>query len=382
MPDKRLQLNLNAIFSSCPLIPVAIVYIFGVISGKFFVFHLFILIFILMGYAFSFFIKNTVFRNMLFYFMVFIIGNLFINYAGQYNVGPKAPSIRENLRRTIYYNVPEGEERNLLAGLFLGERQKVSKELLDIMQNTNTIHILAISGDHIGFIGIIFMGLLRLLMVPRKLSVFIAFLGVFAYVWMLGWQAPTFRAVIMFGVFAFSWILDRPSNMINTLAFAALVILIVNPQSLFQIGFQLSFVIVLGLIIFPPKPEYGYITKLLWGSGVAWLVSFPLIAHYFQVVSFVSIFANIIMVTGISIVLAIGFMSIIAGNIVIALSGVFNAVNYFIIKFLICFLKYVADIPFGYFYVENFSLLLVFLSYTSICILFLSLSHKRDFMIK
>lgn len=382
MPDNNSQYNLYQLFSKYPLVPVVISYILGLISGKLFYVSLYFSALIIVNFIFSVFIRSTLYKAVSFYILIFIFGNLFINYAGQYNMGPKAPAVRENLRKIIYYNVPEGEERNLLAGLFLGERQKVSRELLDIMQNTSTIHILAISGDHIGFIGLIFMGLLRLMMVPRKISVFVAFLGVFIYVWMLGWQAPTFRAVIMFGVFAFGWMLDRPSNMINTLAFAALVILLVNPQSLFQAGFQLSFVIVLGLLLFPPKPECGYFVKLLWGSSVAWLVSFPLTAHYFQIVSFVSIFANLVMVTGISIVLAIGFMSIVAGNILIALSGVFNAVNYYLVKFLISFLKCVANIPFGYFYVENFSVYLIFLSYFSIWILFLSLSYKKDFVIK
>jgi competence protein ComEC len=382
MSDNNSRYNFYNACSSCPLLPVVIVYMAGIVSGKCFSAAVYLAIAAGTGLLFSFFIRNLYLKAAIFYAFVFLMGNLFFQFIQEKDTGPRHISAREKIRKIIYYNVPEGEERDLLAGLFLGERRKVSKELVEILQNTNTIHILAISGDHIGFIGLIFVGVLRLILVPRKLSVFIAFIFVLSYVSMLGWQAPTFRAAVMFGVFAFGLILDRPFNVMNTLSFAALVILLLSPQSLFQPGFQLSFIIVLGLLIMPPKNSCNYFNKLLWSSFVAWLCSVPLVAHYFQVFSPISVIANIVMVSGISIVLAIGFMSILAGSIYIVLSGIFNAVNYFIIKSLICFLKFIYNVPLGYFYVSNFEIHLVIILYISIGVLFLSLSRKREIVIQ
>lgn len=274
---------------------------------------------------------------------------------------PRCDFLREDIRRIIYYNMPNGEERDLLTGLFLGERFGISEELLDVLKNTNTMHILAISGLHVGFIGVILAGIFRLMLIPRKLSALLALFGVLLYVSIVGWRPPAFRAAVMFGVLASGWIIDRPGNSINTLALAALVILLSNPQALFQAGFQLSFIIVLCLLL-AVSSQKGF-KGLIRGSCIAWIGSLPLTAYYFKVISPVAVLANLVVVPGISIVIALGFTSILLGSVYIGISGVFNTASYFLIKGLIGFLGLIADIPYAYFYIRDFPVYLVFLSY-------------------
>lgn len=362
-----------------PLVPIAVIYICGIIFAKY--------IFVPCEIIFAIVVLYMIYRKnqygrILFYLLVFLMGCAFYQLIPEFKINTRFNFVREYIRKIIYYNVPTGDERNLLAGLFLGERQNVSDSLVKLMRNTNTIHILAISGDHIGFIGLILVGVFRLINIPRKVSALIALICIFVYVSMIGWQAPTFRAAVMFGTYAVGWILDRPSDNINTLSLAALIILLVNPSMLFQAGFQLSFVIVLVLIMMMPEIRGGYLKKTLLGSAVAWVGCMPLVAFYFQIISPISIIANLVMVTGISLVLAIGFTSILSGMIYIGVSGIFNAVNYFIVKTLIGFLALISKIPFGYFYIEDFPVRWVFISYLVIGIVFLSLSFRSSSVVE
>lgn len=364
------------LFCKRPLVPVAISFICGIAFAKFFcipplVFFIALIVCIIGK-------RNECF----FYISIFFIGYAFYRFMPYYNPDTGFGSVREYIRGIIYYNMPCGDERNLLSGLFLGERQRLSKEITDVLRNTNTIHILAISGDHIGFIALMFVGILRLALIPRKIASFIALACVIIYVSMIGWQAPTFRAVVMFGVFAAGWIIDRPTDIINTLALAAIVILIVTPSALFDAGFQLSFVIVLSLLIAVPNIRGNYLKKTLCGSAVAWVGCMPLAAYYFNVISPVSILANLVTVGAVSIILAVGFTSILFGSIYIGISGVFNTVNYFIAKNLLAFLNRVSDIPYGYFYIEKIPVYIVFLSYAVIGIVFFSLSKKTDSVVE
>lgn len=357
-----------------PLVPIAIAYICGIIFARYFYIPWWLCILVIL----------IPYKKPRFYLCIFVIGYLFYQLSLQYPPGrtPGCDFLKEHIRRIIYYNIPYSEERNLLAGLFLGERYRISSEVLDVLRNTNTMHILAISGLHVGFIGIMLVGVFRLMFIPRKFSALFAILGVLIYVSIVGWRPPAFRSAVMFIVFAMGWIIDRPSDTINSLALAAIIILLIIPQALFQAGFQLSFIIVLGLLVAVPFIKGTYIKKALWGSTVAWFCSLPLVAYYFKVISPVSILANLIIVPGISIVIALGFTSILLGSIYIGISGVFNTANYFLINGLLKTLGCISKIPFGYFYIQDLPVYLVFIAYLVIGIVFFSLSQKRDFVIE
>lgn len=320
------------------------------------------------------------YKRIRFYLSIFIIGYLFYQLSLHYNFSPGCDFLKEYIRGILYYNMPYGDERNLLTGLFLGERHRISKELIDVLRNTNTMHILAISGLHVGFIGIMLVGVCRLLFIPRKISALLALFGVLVYVSMVGWQPPAFRSAVMFCVFAMGWIIDRPSNPVNSLALAAIIILLITPQALFQAGFQLSFVIVLCLLL--AVPSIKGVKGILWTSCVAWIGSLPLVAYYFKVISPIAILANLVIVPGITIVIALGFTSILLGSIYIGISGVFNTTNYFLARVLIKFLGVISEVPHGYFYIQDFPIYLVFFSYLVIGIVFFFLFQKRESVVE
>lgn len=363
-------------FNKHPLVPVAVCYIGGLIFARYFYIPLWLPVFLAVWCLVA--LASPV-RQPAFFICVFILGYFFYRVSLHYSfdLSFHCRFLKENIRGIILFNIPPGEEKDILAGLFLGERFGISDNLMEILRRTNTIHILAISGLHVGCIGIMLLGVLRLVLVPRKAAALLSLLGVILYVSVVGWRAPTFRATVMFAVLVFGWVIDRPVDMINSLALAALVILILTPQELFSAGFQLSFVIVLGLLLAAPLIKGFWLKKALWGSATAWLGSVPLVAYYFGIISPIAILANLVVVPGITVVIALGFASILAGNICLAFAGIMNAANYFLVYMLIMFLKFVYAVPGGYFYIKHFQGYMVWLAYAAMGGILYSLFCKK-----
>jgi len=140
-----------------------------------------------------------------------------------------------------------GDARSVLRGLLLGRSDALPEELLDSFRRSGTVHVLAVSGLHVGFIGLIAYALLRAARLsPRAARLSVApCLVLFALV--VGPRPSVVRAVTMAVVVIVAWTLERRTPLLNTVGVAALVLLIARPGALFDLGFQLSFGATLGL---------------------------------------------------------------------------------------------------------------------------------------
>ena len=115
------------------------------------------------------------------------------------------------------------------------------------------MHILAISGFNVGIVAYVIFLFLKIFPLGRRGHYILTILILIVYAVLTGGQPPVVRATIMAVVFLAGFILEREPESINTLSCAALFILLVNPVNLFDVGFQLSFVSVLAIIVFYPK---------------------------------------------------------------------------------------------------------------------------------
>ena len=102
------------------------------------------------------------------------------------------------------------------------------------------MHIFAISGLHIAFIATILVSLLKVVRVRRRISGIIVIPLLWFYIGATGWQPSAIRSAVMMTIIIAGWIFKRPSDLLNSLAAAALVILLWDPQALFSASFQLS----------------------------------------------------------------------------------------------------------------------------------------------
>jgi competence protein ComEC len=232
--------------------------------------------------------------------------------------------VRRPIRDFLVRKLAEPKQ-GLYSALILGERQGIDPELRERFNITGLGHILAVSGLHIGLIAWLSFSLLRWLMSLsyrltlwidiRKAAAVMTCFPVIAYACMAGFQVSTQRAMIMVLIFLFSIIIGREKETWSTLAFAAFMVLVIDPDAIFSISFQLSFVAVIGILWFVPGiikriPDpfassgrqnilsriYLYVSGLIVVTLCAAVFLMPFTTFYFHRISLVTIPANLMTV--------------------------------------------------------------------------------------
>ncbi|WP_223032816.1 ComEC/Rec2 family competence protein [Hanstruepera marina] len=217
----------------------------------------------------------------------------------------------------------EPNEMAVIKALFLGQRQDISNELRQQYVDAGAIHILAISGLHVGIILIILNNLFRFFRRFKKGYIFktiIILILLWAFAIIAGLSPSVLRAVTMFSAVAIAMNLKRPYNIYNTLAISAFVLLLFNPMLLFEIGFQLSYLAVIGIVSIQPllfnaiKTKYWFINKvliLLTVSIAAQIGVLPLSLFYFHQFPGLFFISNVVIIPFLGFILSCGFIVIV-----------------------------------------------------------------------
>ncbi len=204
------------------------------------------------------------------------------------------PVLREKAIEALRSFEIDNRELGVISALVLGKRELVENDLREAFANTGTVHILAVSGLHVGIIYLFAASLLGKIM-PRKSTRLIKLMIVISLLWLYagitGFSPSVLRAATMFSFLAIGKFDKRVSNVYNMLAASALVLLLVDPFLILQVGFQLSYLAVTGIVfIFPKfyslaKMPTVFLDKawaLFCVSIAAQLATFPLSIYYFN----------------------------------------------------------------------------------------------------
>ncbi|MBD3384550.1 DNA internalization-related competence protein ComEC/Rec2 [candidate division KSB1 bacterium] len=278
----------------------------------------------------------------------------------QHIVYPVRRGIRAAVKRYM-----DSREGALLLGLLLGSRSEIDSDVREDFSDAGVIHVLAVSGLHVGFVVAALFLLFTLVRLPQPWRTLLVLIGLFFYIHLTGCKAPVMRASLMAAVLLTARLLQRPVNIINALALAALAILFINPLDLFQVGFQLSFAAVLGIVLiynrfqslfrnrFRKWQERGnhfrlYLSGLFFVSVSAQLATLPLTAFYFGKIPVVSLFANLIVVPVTGIVVALGYISSLVTLFSSFVGQVYACTNELLLKALIAFIHAAAQLPFAF----------------------------------
>lgn len=230
--------------------------------------------------------------------------------------------IKSKLLKSYQVDSFKSDNYNLLMALLFGEKTELSKELSNKYTQAGIVHILAISGLHIALIYGIVLWLTKPLQRLKKGKVYIFLISLsvlWFYAVLAGFSASIVRAAVMFSIIAFAKILNRQATIYNSLALSAMLLLLYNPNYLFDVGFQLSFAAVLSIVVFQPfvqKYNYSkyYIVKetksLLLISLVAQIGVLPLTLYYFGQFPLLFLVANLIAIPLSSIILVLGLVLI------------------------------------------------------------------------
>lgn len=215
----------------------------------------------------------------------------------------------------------------LLRALIIGDRSGLGESTTEAFRQAGLAHLLAISGQHVGLVAIVFFFLCRglLYLVPRvglwvpvqKLAWFGALVPTVVYVGLAGFPVSALRALILLSVFAMTFVCQRSRDLWSALALAGFVILLMDPASLFSSSFQLSFVAVAAMILFLGDMKPGILSKVLSIFFTSLIVTFltaPLLAYYFRAIPLAGLLANVIAIPLLGIVvLPLSLLTIIVG---------------------------------------------------------------------
>lgn len=203
-------------------------------------------------------------------------------------------SLRAYLEKTLEERY-DGDDEQLFKALVIGKRKGISPEIRDPFMKTGTSHLLAISGLHMGLIAGAFYLLLLILRFGQKGAACGAALLVVVHIFVAGAGIPVQRAGLMSLVVFISLVTERNTSSLNTFFFALSIILILDPQAVRSIAFQLSFISVLSLVLWSGVlDEHWKPGETVLRSFIVLVGTFPLVLYHFNVFSCVSVFANVL----------------------------------------------------------------------------------------
>lgn len=228
-------------------------------------------------------------------------------------------------------DINENEDAAVIKTMLLGDKSDLSSETKILYQRSGIIHILAISGLHIGLLAGIIEWLLERLRVRKSIAVIIVILLAVVYGIMTGFSDATLRAVLMLTIGRIAFLLGRSPDMPTSMIEALLIMVIHNPDSLFSTGMLMSYMAVLGVITgeminhhifdrrsfkFLKKKQKARVKGFAEGFVISMSINLwmmPLIMHTYYEVPIFSLFLNLIIIPLLTIVVALGFVTALLG---------------------------------------------------------------------
>ncbi|HXA45231.1 MAG TPA: ComEC/Rec2 family competence protein, partial [Candidatus Angelobacter sp.] len=301
-------------------------------------------------------------------------------------------------RSTLALGLPvEDEPLRLLWAMTLGWRTAFSGDISDPFLQAGTMHMFAIDGLRIALCSGILIALMRVLQLSRAWCGAVAIPLIWFYTAATGWESSALRASLMMTIVIGGWALKRPVDLLNSLALAAVVILVCEPRQLFEASFQLSFFVMLAIALMLPVlndladrwlqhdpllPEEvlsGWQKTWHWLvhrfaryfalAFAAWVGSLPLSIKYFHLFSLISTPANLLAVPLGTGALMANLGALVTGTWLPGATVLFNHAAWGFMVAMTWVSIEAAKIPGAYFYVPDISWLTIALYYAGIILL-------------
>ncbi len=186
------------------------------------------------------------------------------------------------------------EDYAIITALLLNNRDHIPYEIKNAFTETGMYHLLAISGLQISLIFIAVSFFLSLFYIPRKANFLISSIIIFFYAMLLNFIPSVFRAFLFALIFSISNLFERKVNMLNVFGLSLFINLFISPTEIYDIGFQLSYLAVLGMIYSPFNYSNNYILNIVKASISAQLFTTPILLYHFSKAPILYFFGNII----------------------------------------------------------------------------------------
>jgi competence protein ComEC len=282
-----------------------------------------------------------------------------------------------------------GDELAVLSALTLGDKNLLTNDIRNVFAASGAMHVLAVSGLHVGIIYVI----LNLLVsyfdknkYLRKAKVFILLAALWAFAFITGLSPSVMRACSMFSFIVIGENLRKRTNTFNTLAVSAFLLILINPLIIYEVGFQLSYLAVASIVYYQPRLSKLYtpknkIAQYIWGlltvSIAAQIGTLPVGLFYFNQFPVYFWLSNFVVIPAAGIILYTSVAFFILGSIPLLGPFISIILNY-IVKGLIWCVRYIEGMPGSVIEHVNISLLQTMLIFTLIIFLTLLLIYKRS----
>ncbi|TWU23488.1 ComEC family competence protein [Novipirellula galeiformis] len=275
----------------------------------------------------------------------------------------------------------------LAVALVIGQRDFVDPETRDLLLVTGTAHLLSVSGLHLAIVIILASGIAILLRFPLGAKIVWVLAICCLYTAITGGRPPVMRAAVLVAMVMFSLWFKRPAQPINTLSLAALILLAINPENLFHVGVQLSFLAVATLFLCQGRAVthshaaglaieneqridaliessqsatvryarigWMWLGRMVWFSGCVTAISIPLVWHQFHMVSLISVATNVILSPFLFFSLASGVATVVVGWALESLAAIPGFLCGFGLQRMREIIGIAAEIPYGHFWLPS-----------------------------
>lgn len=302
--------------------------------------------------------------------------------------------VKNNISKIVKRNLPE-PEAGLVLAVLLGERREMSEALLESFRISGIGHLTAVSGTHINLISIFLLFIFLYLGIKKKIAYLPLIFILCSYILLVGAKASAVRALLMSSFVLIAWRNNRLPHPLSILSACASITLIFNERLLIDIGWQLSFTAVLGIILFLPyfnnlnekilKIFHYNIKKIIRPLLLAFFLSlsvqimiWPLLAWHFNYVSLLSVFTNILVFPIFSLLMFLIIPTIFITYFLRILAWHLFSPIYFIAKLLIKVLEFSANFSCLYIKVANLDYFLIFIYYMFVFLIYRAIKKQAN----
>lgn len=301
-----------------------------------------------------------------------------------------------NLMKTKIEKLLPKETSGLCLGMLIGETSGIEENMQENFRDSNLSHILAVSGANVSYIIVSITYIFNKMYLRKRLSKIISIILLILFMLLTGCTSSVNRTCIMAILMLIAELLYRKSDVYNNLAISALILLIINPYSLLDIGFQLSYMGTIGIVFLHDKignfikinnKIVKYFFEMIAVTTCANLAIIPIMMFHFNTISLTFYFSNIIVGPILGIVVIIGFIMFFISLIFTPISSLIAIVLNLMLKFIIKIAEITANMPFSkitiitpsFFFIIVWYLIIISISYKQKVKIFY---HKNNKLIK
>ena len=231
-----------------------------------------------------------------------------------------ASKLRERINNNLKQSGFKDNELAIINALLLGQRQDISKDIYNSYSQAGVIHILAVSGLHVGIILLLLNFIFKpieIIKYGKTIKILLLLISLWSFAIVAGLTASVTRAVTMFSIVAIGLNLKRPTNIYNTLAISIFVLLLFKPMFLLDVGFQLSYLAVIAIVTIQPllyklwKPKFkiiDYLWQIFTVTLAAQFGVIPISLYYFHQFPGLFFISNLVIIPFLGIILGFGII--------------------------------------------------------------------------